>query len=164
MFLYCKGETMLTMQNVLDENSISHLIKLADFEIENFLCYTVPKYQSWNNMHIKYKDDPAFIKLIDIIQKTLKNEIKFDLKVNSCWFNICKEDSKFEFHKHERTVASVVLFLKNCEDNGTLFKFDNSVLRLIIKDNDLVVFNPDRLHSIPEWKGKDRYSLAFDFV
>ena len=155
---------MLTINNVLDNETIEGLIKIADFETTHFLCPGVPKYQTYNNMHLKYSSDLIFQTFLKRIDEILDEEIDTKLEMSSCWFNICRKDSEFEFHTHFKSMATAVLFLKNCTGHGTLFKLDNSILQLIIKDNDIVIFNPEMIHSIPEWHGEDRYSIAMNFI
>ena len=155
---------MITFNNILDDETVNELVSLVDFEIQNFLCNTVPKYQSRSDMHMKYKSNVHFQKFFSVVEKILLEEINNNLQVSLCWFNVCKKDSKFAFHTHKESVVTAVFFLKNCKGNGTQIKFDNSVLQLMVKDNDLVFFNPDIMHRIPDYNGLDRYSIALDFV
>tara|TARA_R110000868_G_scaffold391249_1_gene661188 strand:+ start:400 stop:879 length:480 start_codon:yes stop_codon:yes gene_type:complete len=155
---------MITIENILEKNQIKSIKDLIDYEVENYLCKEVPLYQSYNNMHIKYKD----IQLLSFLFNTMLKETEIatneKLNIAESWFNICKEDSKFEFHNHKEKYITCVYFLENCEENGPLFKINNSCLQLLCKDNSLAIFDPEIMHSIPEWKGKNRYTVAMDFV
>ena len=154
---------MLTIDNILNKNYITPIKDIIDEEIKTSLCHSVPYYQSYNNMHIKYKDNKYIDALINKVTVEIKNLTNEKLSTNSCWFNVCKQDSKFEFHTHENTYLTTVYFLKNCENNGTIFKINNSLLQLCCKDNNLVIFDPKIIHKIPNWDGKNRYTIAIDF-
>jgi len=155
---------MFTVENFLDIETTEKIVSLIDYEIENNLCLDVPKYQSYSNMHFIYEDDKYF----DIFLRKLVNEVgkysKNKMEMTSCWFNVCKEDSNFQFHDHPASDLTCVFFLKNCSENGTIFKFENTLLQLLVKDNNLVFFDPTLKHSVPEWKGLDRYTIAADFI
>lgn len=155
---------MITINNILNDNEILFIKNIIDNEIDVALCKEVPLYQSYNNMHIKHKDN---INLINLFNKMLKEtEIATNEKLNiaESWFNICKEDSKFQFHNHKNRYITCVYFLQNCEGNGTIFKINNSLLQLICQDNSLAIFDSEILHTIPKWNGKNRYTVAMDFV
>jgi hypothetical protein len=155
---------MYTVENFLDIETTKKIISLIDYEIKNNLCPSISKYQSYNNMHFIYEDDKYF----DIFLRKLVNEVgkysKNKMEMTSCWFNVCKEDSNFGFHDHPASDLTCVFFLKNCNENGTIFKFENTLLQLLVKDNSLVFFDPSLTHSVPEWKGSDRYTIAADFI
>ena len=156
---------MITFENLLPKQITDQLVFLIDHEITNHLCLDVPKYQSFNNMHVKHKDDQYFKLFLHELLSQIKTNISDQLEIDTCWFNVCKQDSQFVFHTHENASnCTCVFFVKNCTGNGTIFQFDNSFLQLQTQDNNLVVFNPTLLHTIPAWQGLDRYTIAVDFI
>jgi hypothetical protein len=155
---------MITIQHILDEKQIQNVKKIMDDEIKTALCTTVPLYQSYNNMHFKYKDNELISSLFNRMLKEAEKSINESLKIFGSWFNICKEDSIFDYHSHKNTILTCVYFLENCEGNGTIFNIYNSYLQLLCKDNSMIIFDPTISHTIPPWRGKNRYTIAMDFV
>ena len=155
---------MITLDNILtleDRTSLKHII---DEEIKNNLCYEVPLYQSWSNMHERYIDNRIIQELNNRALKEAEIISNQKLKVLSLWFNISRKDSNYEFHTHDTAYITCVYFLKNCENNGPIFQLWNSNLQLLCKDDTLIIFDPKTTHRIPEWNGKDRYSVAIDYI
>lgn len=155
---------MITIENILNKDQIKFIKQKMDNEIENALCHTVPYYQSYNDMHNKYNDDNELSFLFNKMLNETEKASNEKLIIADSWFNICKEDSKFDFHSHKNKFITCVYFLENCEGNGTIFKVNNSYFQLLCKDNSLVIFDAEILHTIPVWKGKNRYTIAMDFV
>jgi hypothetical protein len=153
---------MFLIEEFLTPIHILELINLIDSEIENGLCLGAPLYQSYSYMHTKYSNDQS---LQNLLNKTTLEATKFlgkTVNIKECWFNICKEDSAFGYHTHSSKITAV-FFLKGCNGNGTLFKINNATLQLKANDNSLLLFEPSILHTIPDWDGEDRYSIAIDF-
>ena len=155
---------MITIKHITDKDQIQHIIKIIDNEIKTALCPTVPLYQSYNNMHFKYKDNKVIASLFNRMLKEAEIASNESLKISESWFNICKKDSIFEFHSHKNRILTCVYYLENCKENGTIFSVYNSYLQILCEDNSLVIFDPAILHTIPPWKGKNRYTIAMDFV
>jgi len=147
-----------SFDNVLTETDRLEIKRLADYEIDNHLCLDVPKYQSHENMEIKYKDNHSYNKLVEFVLK----HSPIPLKIQSSWFNVCKDDSDFPFHTHEYVDMSAVYFVDGCEGRGTLFKIDGTEHMFNSKNNDLLYFNSSLEHRVPDWSGRDRYTIAFD--
>lgn len=157
------------MDNVLIENIISKeeqdiIKKLMDFEIKNNLNNNVPKYQSDNYMHAKYSKNVIFKKILSLVELESKKTYNKKFKIDKCWFNICKEDSKFDFHTHPDAHTSCVIYVDGCEDYGTLIKNDNKIAMLDSKNCSMHFFDSKIPHSIPQWKDEDRYTIAFDLI
>ena len=155
---------MFISKNLLTLEERQYLKVLMDKEIaENAVINSnIPSYQSYATMHKKFSNDTVFSKLNKKI--LLEAEICYNkgLLIENCWFNICREDSRFVFHRHAFPV-SAVYYVKNCENNGTIFEINNGVhLKVMAEDNNVFFFDPAMLHSVPEWDGADRYSIAFD--
>lgn len=154
----------VTQTNILQPSEIQHLIEIADFEISNFLCIDVPLYQSYDNMHEKYRHDWFFNKLISKVLKVSSVFADVPVTIRSCWFNVCRQDSKFEWHSHPGTRATGVYYLSGCCDNGTILLINNTKMQIIAEDNAVVFFDPNLTHKTPSWSGVDRYTVAFELV
>ena len=134
-------------------------------EKEHNLCYshTTHLYQSYNDMHEKYKNEVCMNNLTDRALKEAELITNQKLNISQCWFYISKKDSVPNFHCHENAYVTAVYFVENCKNHGTIFSMNNSHLQLLCEDNMLVTFDPKFYHSPPNWSGKDRYSVAIDF-
>lgn len=158
---------MFIVKNVLTTQDIRHLKTLIDREIKNHLCTSeeVPLYQSYNNMNEKFKKDVVLAKLAKIVTKKAAEFYSKRYNISQEWFNVCKKNSKFNFHQHYDVSLAAVFYLKNCENSGTIFNINNDVrFQCLNEDNSIFFFNPLMPHTIPEWNGKDRYSIAFNLV
>ena len=153
---------MFIVKELLTTDHILELKNLVDNEIENSLCLGAPLYQSFSYMHSKYSENPSLNVLLNTTKIEASKFINKDVSIKECWFNICKEDSAFDYHTHSSKLTAV-FFLKGCNGNGTLFKINNVTVQLKANDNSLLLFEPSILHTIPPWEGQDRYSIAMDF-
>jgi len=159
--------TMFIVNNVLTLKERQYLKTLIDREIKDHLCIheTAPLYQSHNNMDKKYKNDKILSKLSKVVTQQATKFYSKKYIILTEWFNVCKEDSTFNFHQHKESELSAVFYLKNCEGNGTIFNINNDVfLQCLNEDNSIFFFHPQMPHTIPVWSGKDRYSIAFDLA
>jgi hypothetical protein len=138
----------------------NHLVDIADYEIKHHLCTDVPKYQSFNNMHVKYKDDEALTILCDLILLNAYTLTNMHTKIKTCWFNVLKEDSLYVKHKHD--TLACVYYLKNCTGNGTVVFIKDTEKMLPCLDNTIQFISSDVYHKVPNYNGLDRYSIAFD--
>ena len=145
---------------MLSAEQQKHLVDIVDYEIAHYLCMDVPKYQSFNNMHIKYKDDEALATLCDLVILNTYALTNTQTKVKKCWFNVLKEDSLYGRHKHD--TLACVYYLKNCTGNGTVVFVKDTEKMLPCVDNTLQFISGDVYHKIPSYNGLDRYSIAFD--
>ena len=153
---------MYTISNILEQGELSRLVDLIDREIATDLCTAVGKYQSYNYMHTKHADDPVMQKLISATRDiTLSGQRVY---LDRCWFNVCKVDSTFSFHIHPNTDLSGIFYLYGCNDSGTIFNVNNTKYQILSEDNSLLFFDPNLSHTIPPWKGVDRYTVAFEFL
>ena len=145
---------------MLSAEQQQELVGLADYEITNNLCTAVPKYQSFNNMHIKYHDNKTLIMLCDLIILNAYVLTNMQVQIKYCWFNVMKEDSVHYKHKHDNLAC--VYYLKNCTDNGTIIFIKDIEKTLPCLDNTIQFISNDVYHKTPSSKGLDRYSIAFD--
>ena len=148
----------------LTDNQQIELARIIDFEIGNFLCSFKTKYQSLIDQQLKYHDNESIQFICSKFQQLTDLAFGQKTKVLTCWFVVVKEDSQFQFHTHKGASFTGVYFLKNCKDNGTVFKFDAIELQTICEDNTGIIFNSSILHSTPIWKGKNRYAVTVDLV
>jgi len=137
-----------------------NLVELVDYEIQHFLCEQVPKYQSFNNMHIKYGEKEEINMLLNFATLSAFALTNIKTRVKYCWFNVLKENSLYEKHKHN-TLAGVY-YLKNCTNNGTVVFVDGVEKVLPCLDNTFQFISGDVYHKVPNYNGLDRYSVAFD--
>jgi hypothetical protein len=162
---------MITINNILSIEDRTVLKNIIDKEIKDNVCEEVPFHQSSNNMHEKYKDEESIKNLSIRALKEAELATNQKLSISSLWFVIIKHDLDCGFHNHRNTVTNTltntyttaVYYLENCKDNGTIFRIGNSNLQLMSEDNTILIFNPEMLHCVPKWNGKDRYSVAMDF-
>jgi hypothetical protein len=154
---------MITINNILSTEHRDVLKNIIDEEIKDNLYVEAPLYQSFNYMHEKYKNEECVNNVSARALKEAELITNQKLVIAKCWFLVAKKDSVFNFHCHKNAYTTAVYFLKNCENNGTIFQIGNSNLQLISEDNTLIIFNPNIYHAPPNWLGKDRYSVALDF-
>ena len=155
---------MYTVYNILSLENLDRLVKMIDYEIQTNLCLQVPKYQSYNDMHIKYKNDEVFDKIFEEIDKTNLELFGKIQKIKMCWFNVCKKDSNFRMHTHRGVSLTGVFYVKGCKNEGTIFELNNTRFQVLSDDNSIILFNPSTRHTVPSWNGHDRYTIAFDFI
>lgn len=143
------------------EKELCTLVDMADNEVNNHLCRSVPFYQSYAHMHIKHKDNSVWKKLEREATHFLQEKHGYLSSIDSSWFNVTKKDSDFGFHSHQK--PTVVFYLKNCAGNGTIYKVDDGIWQPSCADNTFCIVEPGVVHATPNWNGVDRYSIAFTF-
>jgi hypothetical protein len=153
---------IFTQKDILKSEERSELKHLMIKEIAEALDTSVARYQSQGPQQHKH---PTCISLQTLCKKieTVASELmNKPMAINNCWFVICKEDSDFEFHHHSPEIMSVVYYLENCNNNGTIFETQYTKLQVLSEDNTAIFFESDIMHCTPKWPGQDRYSIAFD--
>ena len=153
---------IFTVTDLLDLNARLELKNLVDKEILEALDTRATKYQSFYFQNTKHTNCIPLQKLCKKVEEVANNLLNRPLSISRCWFVICKEDSNFGFHHHASENMSVVYYLENCTNNGTIFELFHTKLQVLSEDNTAIFFNPSIMHSTPEWNGKDRYTIAFD--
>jgi hypothetical protein len=141
-----------------------HIIKLMDYEIDNYLWLERPKYQSHYNMHVKYSNDKIFSLITKRVIKLCEKLYNEKVYIKDSWFNISKEDSEFFFHTHHDTFCTAVVYVKGCDNYGTIAKINNNEVNWPSKNKSIMLMNPNIEHKIPIWNGIDRYTIAFDLL
>jgi len=153
---------VLTLIDILEPAGRLELKSLMDKEIEEALDTTVPKYQSQSPQQAKHPNCSSLQLLCKKIEEVASEVTNKSMFIKNCWFVICKEDSKFEFHNHSPEKMSAVYYLENCNNNGTVFETLYTKLQVLSEDNTAIIFDSETMHSTPEWNGTDRYSISFD--
>lgn len=155
---------MNLIENVLDSNTLTQIQKSIKYEVDNFPCLMVPKHQSYATMHKKYRFYDYWKTFQSKIIELAETQFSKRYQIHSCWFNICKQDSNFTWHAHVGYDMTCVFYALNCENNGTIIKNNNNNIHLPAKDNSLMFLKPEIEHTVPDWNGVDRYSIAFQFL
>ena len=138
------------------------LLEKERLEILNFVKTTVkdlgpdfPGLQSSPDLH-QYKELKILIdKIKDIID---------GYSIQKCWANFSNGDY-ICWHNHVDCNKSMVYYLKNKSNIGTMFKKEG--LKLEISkglQNSALIFDSNLTHSVPCHLFEDRYSIAFDLV
>lgn len=172
--------TFYEVRNVLDNPQVDAMKGTIDFEIENFLAIDVPRYQTQNYLHKRYRHATGWKDLFDSCEKIVKqifpnkNYCLPETKgYFGCWANVSKPDStNFIFHQHESHVQfSIVYYLSNpSEVYGTMFQDGDCEIIVGGKENSLILFDSRNIMhktlSPPPQVSKDnfRYSIALDYI
>jgi|TARA_R100001509_G_C4693595_1_gene157676 hypothetical protein len=136
------------------------LLEKERLEILNFVKTTVkdlgpdfPGLQSSPDLH-QYKELKILIdKIKDIID---------GYSIQKCWANFSNGDY-ICWHNHGYCDKSMVYYLKNKSNIGTMFKKEGYSIEVSEGlQNSLLVFNSDLTHSVPCHLSEERYSIAFD--
>ena len=98
-------------------------------------------------------------KIIDLIKRITFIDNRFDLKLQSMWTAIYKEEHYTLSHDHLPSTISFVYYLKADKDSSPLV-FNNSDFYVHPYDDLLVIFPGYLAHSVPEHKGGDRVCIA----
>jgi len=151
---------MKMFYDVLDQQSIDNLIEIAYFETKYFLCDAVPLYQTFNNMHLKYAHVNSTNKLIETVENTYRSINNKDVKIKNFWFNLVREESNYGWHTHPNT--TLVFYLLNTEGCGTIIEDENTEIAIPSQDNSMIFLPKGIVHKTPNWKGRDRISIAID--
>jgi hypothetical protein len=147
-------------ENILEEEVLNLMIEAVVHETTNFPCLMVPKYQSYPTMHRKYKYYPFWQIFQHRLLEIAKEVGGKEYRIHSCWFNACTEESNFDWHAHHGYDLTCVFYVHNCNDNGTLIRQDNTIIQTPAKDNSLSFMQCGVEHKVPNWNGRDRYSVA----
>ena len=139
--------------NVLTKKEQKALLKLINIKLRRIP--NCPGLQTDSDLH-SYKE------LSPLIER-LKEYVAEKFIINKCWAN--HTDGEYvNWHQHQGMV-SVVYYLKNKEEIGTIFLNKDKIVRTKGPENSLIIFK-DRLHSVPPRKKGNpkinRYSVALE--
>lgn len=133
-------------------------------------------------------NQPKFKKLKTLIMKEIqqftKNEMKYDanFEITTSWFTETNEHESSQFHNHNNSFLSGVLYLQVNPDSGSIVFEDFTDKRFMIRSteynqynaqqfainpqNGLIIMFPSEVwHQVNTNKSKEkRYSLAFNVI
>lgn len=145
---------MKVYKNILLEKERLKILKFVKTTVKN-LGPDFPGLQSLPNLH-KHKE------LKTLIDKT--KHITKGYQIQKCWANFSNGDY-ICWHNHVDCNKSMVYYLKNKSNIGTMFKKDG--LKLEISkglQNSALIFDSNLTHSVPCHLFENRYSIAFDLI
>ena len=145
------------METHTDILSEQERLKLLNFTKKNVqsLGRDHPGLQSFADFH---KHEELKI-LIDKIKPFIKNYI-----IQKCWANLSNCNFIY-WHKHGDSDKSVVYYLKNKFNIGTMFKKEGHKLEVSEGvENSLLIFDSKLSHSVPCHLPDERYSITFDLI
>ena len=126
---------IFTQKNILKPEEQAELKSLMIKEIEEALDLSVTPYQSMGPQEKKHPNCAPLQKLCRKIEKVATGLMGKPMVIINSWFVICREDSDFKFHHHHDESMSVVYYLENCNNNGTLFETYFTKLQVLAEDN-----------------------------
>jgi len=141
-------------KNILLKKDRLKLLKFIKTVVKN-LGPNFPGLQTDPNLHTH--------KEILFLLRTIKKHLK-GYTIQKCWANF-SEGNYMNWHAHPECDISMVYYLKNKSDIGTVFKKQG--LGVNVKkcpENSLLIFNSKLVHSVPYHLKEDRYSIAFDLT
>ena len=145
---------MRIYKNILLKKDRLKLLKFIKTVVKN-LGPNFPGLQTDPNLHTH--------KEILFLLRTIKKHLK-GYTIQKCWANF-SEGNYMNWHAHPECDISMVYYLKNKSDIGTVFKKQG--LGVNVKkcpENSLLIFNSKLVHSVPYHLKEDRYSIAFDLT
>jgi hypothetical protein len=158
MFLRLKYG-IIVFNNVLTENERFTLLKESKPLLEK-LSESHPGLQTKSDFHLKLDQKGLFYP----IQKILKKS-KVNGNINKCWVNYTDENIKYiSWHKHQNIKNTLVYFIENPENVGTIFRINGKEMQVKASTNSLITFPPSIEHTVPNNITKPRYSLAIDLI
>lgn len=100
-----------------------------------------------------------------LIDKLIKKSKLNNLKMRDCWVNYTDLNEKYTcWHVHQGIKKSLVYYLDNPENLGTIFRDDREQCQISGMENSMILFDPDIEHTVPYNISLPRLSIAMDFV
>tara|TARA_Y100000361_G_C10947762_1_gene232120 strand:- start:188 stop:592 length:405 start_codon:yes stop_codon:yes gene_type:complete len=117
---------------------------------------THPGLQTESNLHV-YPEMKTFLKKI--------NSYINNYKIYHCWANVTNGDD-LAWHSHPPfVVKSLVYYLKNKNEIGTMFKKEGIKVEVTrAPENSLAIFDGKLEHSVPLHLPEERISIAVDLM
>lgn len=117
-------------------------------------------YHVWNETKV-------YDTLLNDIQAKINQEYRkqqgieesFKYHIDEAWTAIYKEDEYALSHKHDGFTISFCYYLKVGKSTTPLI-FDQLLFNITPKDDMLLIFDSNLIHSVPPHKGEDRIVLA----
>jgi len=145
---------MKVYKNILSKKERLKRLKFVKTTVRD-LGPNYPGLQSLADLH-KYKELKTFL---DKIKPFMKGYI-----VQKCWVNLSYGDY-ISWHDHSDYDKSIVYYLKNKSNIGTMFKKEGC--KVEVKkglENSLLIFDGNLIHAIPPYLPEERYSIAIDIL
>lgn len=149
-----------TYLNVLEPHESKELVDIAEQHLKA-LSPIHPGYQTHEFSEILNNLNKGYL-----IEKLIKQANLRDYQLLKSWVNYSDANIKFtNWHTHNPPIRkSLVCYIKNPEQRGTIFNVDGHVFQDEAPENSMIVFNSSVLHTVPENITLPRYSLAIDFT
>ena len=145
---------MKVHKDILSKKERLKLLKFVKTTVKN-LGPDYPGLQSSPNLH-EYQELKI---LLDKIKPFIKNYI-----IQKCWVNFSYGDF-ICWHSHPDCDKSIVYYLKNKSNIGTMFKKEGHKVEVSKGlENSLLIFNSNITHSVPCHLPEERCSIAFDLI
>ena len=146
---------MKTYGNILTEKERMDMINFLQPHLKKFSA-THPGLQTESNLHV-YPEMKTFLKKI--------NSYINNYKIYHCWANVTNGDD-LAWHSHPPfVVRSLVYYLKNKNEIGTMFKKEGIKVEVTrAPENSLAIFDGKLEHSVPLHLPEERISIAVDLM
>jgi len=146
---------MKTYGNILTEKERMDMINFLQPHLKKFSA-THPGLQTESNLHV-YPEMKTFLKKI--------NSYINNYKIYHCWANVTNGDD-LAWHSHPPfVVRSLVYYLKNKNEIGTMFKKEGIKVEVTrAPENSLAIFDGKLEHSVPLHLPEERISIAIDLM
>ena len=143
---------MKVYKDILLEEERLEILKFVKTKVKD-LGPKFPGLQSSSNLH-QYKELKI---LLDKIKPIIKGYV-----IQKCWVNLSHGDH-ISWHNHPDCDKSIVYYLKNKSNIGTMFKKEGDKVEVSQGlQNSLLFFNSNLTHSVPCHVSEERYSIVFD--
>ena len=158
MIMFCKFKYGIkTFNNILLETERINLLNESKRFLEK-ISDLHPGLQTKSDLHLHLDHKNLF----NLISKILK-KAKVNGCIERCWVNYTDENLKYiSWHTHPSVKFTIVYFLDNPENIGTIFRVKKQEFQIKGPTNSLIVIPPDLEHTVPNNITKPRYSLVID--
>lgn len=146
------------VKNIFSKKEMNKIFKLSKPLVKKILSDTreYPGLQS-----LPVLQDKKEFKFV--LNRLLKTFDKKEYRVSAGWINFTCGDY-INWHNHP-TNYSIVYFLKNKDSSGTMFKFDDKIIKTTMEENSAIIFPSNYIHSAPNSDIKiDRWSIVLDLI
>ena len=142
------------------------LNNLKNFKSKSWNCNLLTSENISTNIlydvvELKYVREQIEKTIKDLLVQNLNKETPFI--IHESWINIIEKNGYQEFHKHEGSFGSGVLYLT---DNNSSIEFcvfpEDHRKQIYPKKCDLLLFDSETFHRVLD-SDKQRFSLAFNF-
>jgi len=146
---------MKTYDNILTEKERIDMINFIKTKLKSFTD-THPGLQTDSNLH-EYPEMQNFLKKISSHTE--------NFKISHCWANSTNGDN-IAWHSHPNfIVRSIVYYLKNECELGTIFKKGEIQVEVTkAPENSLAIFDSRLEHSVPMHLPEERISVTVDLI